>query len=379
LYNKITAIIMLVNYYGSLMFILSETKELEEFCASIRLDDFITIDTEFFRETTYYPHLCLIQIASSDKAVIIDALSAEMNLDVLDNILQNKDIVKVFHSAKQDLEILYKLYNKLPKNIFDTQIAASFCGLDDSISYESLVWKILETKIDKSYCVSDWSLRPLMDEQIKYALGDVTYLRKIYLYLLEALERNRTYSWAMEDMKELANVNNIIIDPELAWKKIKNMRGIKVNMVLKKLAAWREAKAQQSNLPRNHYLHEKHLLKLYEVMPVTIKDIKKINYFSHFDEILANEIVYVIENALELQLEEDLGGELPAYSNSYKTSKDVALLKKLLDEKSKEYGISTRLIATSAEIKALCNGDKNTNLFKGWRNEIFTQEALRRI
>jgi len=360
------------------MTILNKTKELEEFCSSIEQGDFLTVDTEFFRETTYYPELCLVQLASKDRAVIIDVLSKDMKLDILDNILQDKNIPKVFHSAKQDLEIIYQLYNRLPKNIFDTQIAASFCGFGDCASYESLVWEILATKIDKSYCVSDWSLRPLMEEQIAYALGDVTYLRNIYLYLREEL-KNNNYAWAMEDMHGLTNLSNIIIDPEIAWKKIKDLRGVKVNLVLKKLALWRELKAQESNLPRNHYLHEKHLIKLFEVMPITIKDLKRINYFNEFDEELSNEIIKVIEDALTLQLEEDLQENIPAYSNSYKTSKDIASLKKLLAEKSEEYNISTRLISTSAEIKALCSGDMDLKILKGWRKQVFGQDALQKI
>lgn len=359
--------------------ILTKTEELEEFCNSVRQDDFITIDTEFFRETTYYPHLCLIQIASADRAVIIDTLSKDMNLAILDILLQNNNIPKIFHSAKQDLEILYKLYNHLPNNIFDTQIAASFCGFGDSISYEFLVREILGIRIDKSCCVSDWSCRPLMKEQIDYALGDVIYLRQIYLYLLTYLKKSGTFLWAMEDIESLSDIKNIIVDPKIAWKKIKDMRGNKANIVLQKLAEWREIKAQESNFPRNHYMHEKHILKLSEVIPIELSDIKKINYFSDFDDEFLIEIINIIKNSLKFQIEEDLSGGDICYPNSYKESNDIKILKKLLDEKAIQYGISTRLIATSAEIKSLCNGDINIKLLKGWRNEIFGQEALKKI
>jgi ribonuclease D len=351
------------------MSIISKTKELEEFCASIKRNDFITIDTEFSRETTYYPKLCLIQIASENKSVIIDTLSSELNISVLNELLQTENIVKVFHSAKQDLEILYQLYNQLPKNIFDTQIAASFCGFGDSVSYESLVWDITSNRVDKSYCLSDWSLRPLMDEQIEYALGDVTHLRQLYLFLHNSLQKMNRLKWAIEDINDLNKIDNFVIDPQQAWRKIKDMRGVKMNLVLKKLAAWREIKARKSNLPRNHYLHEKHLFKLYEQMPINLEELQRINYFKNLDIITANEIVEVIKNTLKVQSEEDL--QEIHQPNYRQLNERIVAIKALRDEKASEHNLPAKIIATTAEIKALCGGEINTRPLKGWRQEIF--------
>ena len=169
------------------MNIILNNAQLEKFCQTISAEDFITIDTEFARDKTYFPKLCLIQIASASDAVLIDPLSPELNLAPLDLILQDPNIVKVFHSAKQDLEILLLFNRHLPKNIFDTQIAASFCGFGESVSYESLVFKMLNIKVDKSSRVSDWTIRPLSVKQIDYALGDVVHLREIYLMLIKML------------------------------------------------------------------------------------------------------------------------------------------------------------------------------------------------
>ena len=357
------------------MRIITNTEDLEKFCYEISGNNFITIDTEFSRETTYYPKLCLIQIAGCDSVTIIDALSQDINLSILDKVLQNPNIVKVFHSAKQDLEILYQLYNHLPKNIFDTQIAASFCGFGGSISYETLVLELVNIQIDKSHRVSDWTKRPLSDEQIEYAFGDVTHLREVYLTLIKSLKENKRLAWAIEEMDSLNSPNNFIIDVDQVWHKIKNIREVKVNLILKKLASWREIKAQQANLPRNHYLNEKYLFKLVENMPITLEEIKRISYFSNIEDNISNEILDLIRNALNQQLEEDLSNK--EYITNY--SNTLPQLKLLLKFKAKKYHLPPQLLATSLELKNFSNDDKNLStirFFNGWRYEIFGKFAI---
>ncbi len=355
------------------MNIILNNAQLEKFCQTISAEDFITIDTEFARDKTYFPKLCLIQIASASDAVLIDPLSPELNLAPLDLILQDPNIVKVFHSAKQDLEILLLFNKHLPKNIFDTQIAASFCGFGESVSYESLVFKMLNIKVDKSSRVSDWTIRPLSVKQIDYALGDVVHLRKIYLMLIKMLNDNKRLTWAMEETNNLNQAHNFSIIPDEAWKKIKNTRGIKINLIIKKLAAWREIKAQQYNLPRNHFLNEEVLFKLAQNMPLTLGELKKIGNFNNLSE----EIIAITNDALSKQLEDDLNNNSdPA---NYKINSELlSAFKLLLKQKAEEYQLPISLIATTQDLKNLCiaNNKQVLRPLTGWRYEIFGKFAL---
>ncbi len=358
---------------------ITKTSELENLCKNIVKSSFITIDTEFSREATYSPQLCLIQIATPSITAIIDALSPNIDLSSLDVVLQNKAVVKVFHSAKQDLEILYKIYGHLPVNIFDTQIAASFCGFGDYVSYEALVLQIVDKQIDKSYRLSDWTIRPLTEEQLEYAIGDVTYLREVYLTLLEKLKNTDRLSWAIEEMQMLNSPSNFIVNLEEVWQKIKNTRNLKVTLVLKKLATWREIKAQEYDLPRNHYLNEKHLLKLAEFMPITLKELRNINYFNEINEDLGNELITVIQKALEQQLEEDLKKVKKLSPSISLHIGQLAQLKLLLKFKSDKYQLPPQLLATTFELKSIYNDEnilKHPRFLNGWRYEVFGKMVL---
>lgn len=352
--------------------LITKTKDLESFCQSLS-DDFISLDTEFFRETTYYPKLCLIQIASKKRAVIIDPLEKDLDLSALNEVLQNDKITKVLHSAKQDLEVLYHLFKQLPKNIFDTQIAASFCGFGDSISYEALVLDIIGTQIDKSYCVSDWQKRPLHQKQIEYALGDVTHLRVLYQALLEKLQKNQRLHWAIEDMQMLNDTRIFIVDLAQAWKKVKNTYGSPINLVFKKLSTWREQKAIEHNLPRAHYLHDKHLHDLVTKMPITYAELKKIKKFSNTDLKTANEIIEVITGALAEQINEELDPPI----NSYKYDEAVRALKNLLLEKTIEHALPAKIVATNHDLRNILTAPIPAKYLSGWRHEIFGKEAIK--
>lgn len=349
--------------------------ELKKFCESLQNERFISIDTEFCRDKTYYPQLCLIQIASKDAAVIIDPLNEELDLNILNSILQNPDITKVFHSAKQDLEIILLIFKELPKNIFDTQIAASFCGIGNSISYESLVHDLLGAKIDKSYCLSDWTRRPLSKQQIDYALGDVIYLYKIYPKLISMLQENDRISWAEEEINSLNQLDNFFINMDQAWSKLKNSNRIKINLIIKRLAAWRELQARKFNLPRNHYLKEQYLFDLARILPITMVELKRIKHFEKLSDEDGEEIISIIQNALNEQTELDLLGE-----PLDKPKINITLLGKLkilLATKAEEYSLSPSFISTTQDLKDFCDSNylDEVRILKGWRYQVFGKEA----
>ncbi len=351
--------------------------ELKKFCDSINNENFISIDTEFCRDKTYYPQLCLVQIATKDTAVIIDPLIEELDLNILNSILQNSKITKVFHSAKQDLEIILIIFNELPKNIFDTQIAASFCGMGSSISYESLVGEVLGVKIDKSHCLSDWTKRPLSNQQISYALGDVTYLYTIYPRLLSMLEEQDRVSWAEEEINSLNQVDNFFVNMDQAWSKLRNNHRIKINLVIKRLASWRELQARKFNLPRNHYLKEQYLFDLARILPITMVELRRIKHFEKVSEEDGEEIISIIRDALNEQTELDLSdkGSDEEKINTTLLSK----LKILLVDKSEKYLLPPSLISTIQYLKNFCklNSSGESLIVTGWRYKVFGEEAMR--
>ena len=347
--------------------------ELEDFCNSLADAKFISIDTEFFRQITYYSQLCLIQIYDGKQAIVIDALSKGLDLSILDKILQDPNIVKVFHSAKQDLEILLFLTGKLPKNIFDTQLAASFCGLGNSISYEALVNDLLNKKIDKSHCLSDWTKRPLSKEQLDYAMADVTYLYELYSKLILTLKENNRLDWVIEEINYLNQNSSFIIDPEKAWRKLKNTQKIKINIIIKKLAAWRELKAQEANLPRNHYLNEKYLFKLAKDKPITLKELKQILSSKQINNKAGEEIIEIIQAALSKQIEDDLSNNHSSYKKI--NSAVFSQLKSILLQQAEKYLLPSNIIATTEELKELSHSHiinpTDNRIFNGWRAEVF--------
>ncbi len=351
--------------------------DLIKFCDSLAKTSFISVDTEFHRTKTYYPKLCLIQIATETQAVIIDAL-ADLDLEILRPIFQNPKIIKIFHSAKQDLEILYLLYNELPVNIFDTQIAACFCSIGNSISYEDLVKEVLTIQLDKSHSLSDWTRRPLSDKQKEYAYADVTYLNKLHPKLIDLLHANKRLAWVMEENDALNKIENFITNRDKAWLKLKETQGIKINLVIKRLAAWREEKAQIADLPRNHYLPEICLYELAKYLPITLAELRKINHFKNISDQEGSEIIAVIQDALNDQLTQDLSAALnmPNKINLELLSQ----LKSLLKTQANIYKLPTNVIATSQELKDLCSGNYvESKMLKGWRYQVFGELALRML
>ncbi|MEK6734479.1 MAG: ribonuclease D [Pseudomonadota bacterium] len=348
------------------MKIITNSLELTNLCSELQGNKYIAIDTEFFRQNTYYPKLCLLQLATESEQFLIDPLINNLDLSPLDEVLQNDLIVKIFHSAKQDLEILYQVFKRLPKNIFDTQIAASFCGFGLSISYDNLVKEFFGIQLDKSLRISDWRKRPLLKSQIDYAIGDVTYLYDIYIKLIKLLEKNNYLDWANEEMLILSDPNTYIVDLDQVWRKIKSNKNLCFTPLLKNLAAWREMKAQEKDLPRNHFLHENDLIKLVETIPLSLLELKKT---ISIKEKYAIEIIEVIKKTLKEDEVKDIK------NNNLEL---LVELKSLLKNEAEAYRLPPQLIATSSELKSFANGlTPNPRFLSGWRYNVIGAKALK--
>ncbi|MEM8935482.1 MAG: ribonuclease D, partial [Pseudomonadota bacterium] len=256
------------------MRIITTTSELETFAAALAERPFAAIDTEFIREKTYWPVLCLIQAAADDLEAIIDPLAEGIDLTPFLELLADKSVVKVFHAARQDVEIFYQLMNAVPEPLFDTQVAAMACGYGDQISYEALMRGVLNAKIDKGSRFTDWARRPLSDRQLSYALSDVTHLRDAYPTLRDQLESQARLSWVEEEMAALVEPSLYFIEPENAWKRLKT-HALKTKEIgpFIKLAEWREAQAQMRDVPRNRILKDDALMELARAQPSTPKEL----------------------------------------------------------------------------------------------------------
>ena len=245
------------------MKLITTTDELAAFCKSLADTEFVAVDTEFMRERTYWPKLCLAQVAGPDDAAAIDALAEGIDLSPLDELMANPKVLKVFHAARQDLEIFYLRMNSVPMPLFDTQVAAMVCGHGEAASYESLATKLAKAKIDKSSRFTDWSRRPLSERQITYALSDVTHLRVVYEKLRRQLEKTGRLPWIAEEMSVLNDPATYRADPEQAWRRLKP-RGASPRLlaILKEIAAWRERTAQRIDIPRQRLLRDEQLLEI---------------------------------------------------------------------------------------------------------------------
>ena len=342
-------------------------------------EDFFTIDLEFLREKTYYAKLCLIQVANSSTSAIIDPLSENLQLDAFLKLLKNPQQTKVFHSGRQDIEILYHLSGFIPTPLFDTQIAAMVCGFGEAVSYETLVNKICGISLDKSSRLSDWSLRPLSESQLEYALSDATYLVNIYKYFRQTLQNNGRLHWMDEETSILTSPQTYNINPYDMWQKIKHRSHNAYYLtVLRELCAWRELRAQKKNTPRQSLIKDECLLNIAAVCPTCIEDFDKIRNL-HKDIAkgkLGKEILEVIQASQKLSPEQyvTLPKETPV-SNTRAALYE--LLKLLLKITSQESGVVAKLIASDEDLKKFsAYQDKGNPILKGWRKELFGHQAL---
>ncbi|MBE6451972.1 MAG: ribonuclease D [Alphaproteobacteria bacterium] len=362
------------------MQLITQTTELQQLCQQLSTMEFITVDLEFLREHHYYAQLCLIQIGSKDTCAIIDPLAQDINLDSFFELMQDQKVIKVFHSGRQDIEIIYHLSGKIPTPLFDTQIAAMALGYGESISYESLVTHILHQSIDKTNRLSDWSKRPLTASQLDYALSDVTHLIEIYQHLSQHLKQTNREEWIKEEMEILTSPHTYEINPQEAWTKIKHRsHSAHFLTLLRELAAWREKRSQTKNTPRQSYIKDDMLLNICAMNPQSKEELCQIRNLR--PDIakgkLGDEILNVLKYCRQIPKDNYVTPpkikELPNKSGAL-----FELLKLLLKIISQQEKVVARLIATDEDLHsfAIFKNDSSNPILSGWRNEIFGKHAL---
>jgi ribonuclease D len=361
------------------MDLIVSTDVLSAFCERAANFDFVTVDTEFLRETTYWPKLCLIQAATDDEAVLIDPLAPGIDLAPFFALLANPAVTKVFHAARQDIEIFVKLAGAVPHNIFDTQIAASVCGFGDSASYDSLVRAICKVELDKSSRFTDWSARPLSEKQRLYALADVTYLRDIYRELRTQVDATKRWDWVEDELTTLRSIDTYIVQPENAWERLKmKISRARDLAALKVLAAWRERRAQETDQPRSRIFKDDVLYELAVQRPLTPEAFDKLRAVPRGfgRSAAAAEIISLLKGVEGLTK-----SELPIMPDRYRGPSPKGavgdLIRVLLKSVAEHHGVASRILATSDEIDALVlDDDADVPALKGWRRKLFGEKAL---
>ena len=362
------------------MLFINTTEQLQSFCDILANQPFITVDSEFIREHTYYPKLCLIQVAYEDDAAIIDPLS-DIDLKPFFAVLQNPNVVKVFHAGRQDIEIFYNLSGQIPQNIFDTQIAAMVCGFVENIGYGNLVCEIEHIDLDKSCRLTDWSKRPLDDNQLQYAACDVTHLVTCYKYLKNYMDEHQRQDWVKEETEALCDEKCYHVEPAEAWRRVKhNIYSQNFLSALKYLAEWRETRAIEHNIPRSSILKDDVLLNLACSFPKSVDDLRTVRNLKSdvINGKLGTEIIDALEKAKQTPLsmeickaDRKLHNHVPNHEQSL-----MEVLKLLLKICSQEAGVISRLIADDDDLRyIIINQMHNTHAMQGWRFEIFGKYA----
>jgi ribonuclease D len=366
-------------------FIVTQPEELERVCDLLSRADYITVDTEFMRESTYWPKLCLIQIASRDCEALIDPLSVgdlkaqKAFLAPFFRLMADETVLKVFHSGRQDIEIIHNMAGLIPKPVFDTQIAAMVCGFGDSVGYVALVNKLCKTRLDKSSRFTDWSRRPLSRNQLEYALADVTHLRDVYEKLQCQLHETGREPWLAEEMAELTDPANYHVQPHEAWQRMKTrVRTPRQLAVLMEVAAWRENTAQKQNQPRQRILKDDAINDIATQAPKTTSDLSRLRSVSEgfSKSARGQEILAAVSRGLERDLEDvpelKRGEPMPAEAQAV-----AELLRVLLKAVAARHHVAPRLIATSEDLDKIAVDDEaDVHALHGWRRELFGQQAL---
>ncbi|HLS68303.1 MAG TPA: ribonuclease D [Kiloniellales bacterium] len=360
------------------MLVLTDTDALAAYCTAQRKADFVTVDTEFVRDTTYWPKLCLIQIAGPEEPAIIDPLAPGIDLSPLLELFDDPEVLKVFHAARQDLEIFYHLTGRLPAPVFDTQVAAMVCGFGDQVSYEKLASALANARIDKSARFTDWSRRPLGRREYEYALSDVTHLRTIYAKLRTRLKRNGRAHWLDEEMATLTDPQTYDLTPENAWLRLKSRsQAPRYLAALQALAAWREREAQRRDVPRNRVIRDEQIYDLAAKLPKTPEALARTRGLNA--EVargrIGRALLAEIEAVAALPPE-----ELPKPLKNEQVDVPQALLellKVLLKHKCEKHDIAQRLVANTADLEQIAVDDEaQVTALSGWRRKIFGEDAL---
>ena len=369
------------------MQVITTTDALARTVAEYAAAPFAAIDTEFMRERTYWPQLCLVQMArpqggdgESGDAVIIDPLAQGIDLGPLFELMSNGKVVKVFHAARQDVEIFHNLAGEIPAPLFDTQVAAMVCGFGEQVSYETLVRRIAKADLDKSSRFTDWARRPLSGKQLDYALADVTHLREIYVALEERLRQTGRGHWVAEEMAILTDPATYINDPDEAWRRIKaRSHNPKFLAVVRALACWREREAQRRDVPRSRVLKDDALIEVATAKPKATGDLSKLRLLPR-DSRKGEPAEGIVEAVAEGEAcPPDGRPTLPPPPQRRHGSAAVAdMLKVFLKARADQLGVAAKLIASSADLEALAGEqDPDLPLLKGWRRDVFGSDALR--
>ena len=358
---------------------ITRTEELKVVCDRMAKHRYVTVDTEFLRESTYYPLLCVAQMATEDESVVIDALAPGIDLAPFFDLLVDEKVVKVFHAARQDIEIVWHMSSKIPHPIFDTQVAAMVLGYGDSISYDQLVQRITGDQLDKSHRFTDWTRRPLADAQLAYAISDVTHLRDVYLKLDEDLHKRGRANWVSAEMAVLTSPDTYRADPERAWERLKSrVRKPKDLAILMEVAAWREREAQSRDVPRSRVLKDEVLGDIAVQHPTTTEKLGTLRSLPKGFERSrwGAEIVDAVKRGLER--DPKTLPRMERFRPAQNGGATVELLKVLLRMTAESHGVAAKVIATVDELERIAADDEaNVPALKGWRRELFGEKALR--
>jgi ribonuclease D len=361
------------------MNLITRNEELAEACARLSGAPYIAVDTEFMREQTFWPRLCLIQIAANGSEVLIDSLAPSLDLTPFFELMVNERVLKVFHSARQDIEIVHHLARVIPHPIFDTQVAAMVCGFGEAVSYSMLVKRLLNHNLDKTSRFTDWSRRPLSERQLTYALGDVIHLRDLYPMLRAQLDQSERASWLSEEMGVLTDPATYQLHPEHAWRRLKmRIKTPKALAVLMELAAWREREAQAQDVPRSRILKDEALYDIASQAPCTPEDLGSLrtlhNGFAR--SMRGRAVLEAVGRGLGRDPSSippiERGEPMPPEAQAV-----VDLLRVLLKATAARHGVAPKLIATSDELEEIArSGDTDVPVLRGWRRKLFGEDAL---
>ena len=361
------------------MSLITTTPALAAFCQRQTETAFVTVDTEFLREKTYWPQLCLVQVAGPGEAVAIDPLAEGLDLAPLFELMANPKVLKVFHAARQDVEIFHHLTGRVPAPLFDTQVAAMVCGFGDSVSYETLVSKLAGVRLDKSSRFTDWSLRPLTERQLAYALSDVVHLRPIYEKLHRRLVKSGRTEWLDRELAVLTDPGTYNVDPTTIWQRFK-LRSAKPRFraILRELAAWREREAQSRDLPRGRLVRDEALLEIAAHAPTTVDDLARVRGLGRgFAEgRLGGDLLAAVTRGLAVP-DHECPREETALDAAPGSGPVIDLLRVLLKMKSEDHHVAAKLIASAGDLEAIAaNDEADVPALSGWRLEVFGNDAL---
>ncbi len=362
------------------MSLIASTDALAQFCRRQNDVDFVAVDTEFMRDKTYWPKLCLVQVAGPQEYAAIDTMAAGIDLNPLFELMAHTQVPKVFHAARQDIEIFVNLAGAVPQPIFDTQVAAMVCGFGDSVAYDTLAAKLAGVHIDKSSRYTDWQHRPLSERQIDYALSDVIHLRSVYEKLYARLEKTGRAHWVEDEMSVLTSPDTYRTDPENAWKRIKVRGGnSKLLAVLKELAAWREREAQRRDVPRNRIIRDDSMLDLAAHPPMNADDLARGRGVGRglADGRFGPEILAAVQRALKSD-----PATWPKFQPRPMLPQGLGpltdLLRVLLKTRCEQHDVAQKLVADTEDLEMIAADDKaDVAALKGWRREVFGEDALK--